>query len=313
MGMLEFSDDGLEFARGSTEVGFALPAVLRTAVLESRDYAWFELNALLRFSSRFTAGIYLRLCYEAGKHWRYREILEPTKNEFREIMGLPGETQSSVLDDAINRVSADLEAIDGPRRRFSISFGKPIDDAPSSKFFIEVGGSAKRLKEVKPKFLTEAAREQVLDRTRHKIDSHQYPTLTRLRQAATLLGTSVLSVSDLWRIDVKGAVSYPDDIFVGLTGREFLRLIADTGPDDVLEFWVDKRDFSHLGVKRQVEPELTPAVDLMPQPGEAPASKSNINLADLIHGLKIVDEEIIDPFADGGLEAPDIADDEIDY
>lgn len=250
MPMIERLDDGLAYACGTDEIVFALPETLRAVVLESRDYAWIELNALSRFSSRFTAGIYLRLCYEAGKHWRYRETLDVSKAEFRDLMGLSEDTQTSVLEAAIFRVLDDLVNIDGVRCRFPINVNVDED-----RIYIEVGSAARKLREVKPQTISNEAAERICRavRSNNRADLLLYPTLTRMRQAATLLETKTWHIFDAWRTDILGAKLYPNDQFVGLTGRAFLELIRSTDSDDVFESWLDKRDLSDVGVRRYVE------------------------------------------------------------
>ncbi|MCR6502522.1 hypothetical protein MUO32_26190 [Shinella sp. CPCC 101442] len=227
-------------------VTFALPYVLRMAVINSRDYGWIDINAIAHFRSKFTTGLFIKASYEAGKHWSHRKLLGGDRATFAAALGLDN-TKSNVIEDVIGRVRDDLLAISGPRRRFKISFivGCGSDDA----VLIELGNAAKRLKELKPKGLTKEALDQVkADNTGiMSVPAERYPTITRLRQAATWLGSSVLMVAEQWRMDVRGATSYADDTFVGLSGREFIALIDTHGADDVLEYWLDKRDFSRFG------------------------------------------------------------------
>ncbi len=285
MPLIERLDDGLAFAGGADEIVFSLPEALREVVLESRDYAWIELNALSRFSSRFTAGVYLRLCYEAGKHWRYRETLDVSKAQFRDLMGLPEDTQASVLDAAIIRVLDDLAKVDGVRRRFPINVC--LDD---DRITIEVGSAAKKLREVKPQTISNEAAERICRAVRsNRADVLLYPTLTRMRQAATLLEIKTWHIFDAWRTDILGAKLYPSDTFVGHTGKEFLELIRADDADEVFEFWLDKRDLSDVGVRRHTEVvEHTASI-------KAPPAKASVVCIDKLirnHGVASYDDRL---------------------
>lgn len=230
------------------EITFTLPTVLRHAALHARDYAWVDINAIARFESKFTAALYLKLCLEAGKHWSKRSTIEDSRAEFRDRVGLPEGTKANVLEDVLNRVRADLLAISGPRRRFKIGFDLPTSEGLEGRIYVQAGNSARSLKEVKPQGMT---RDALVDysyanKRALAVPAHRWPNLVRFRQAATLLHSSVLMVADMWRLDVYGAQSYPDKAIAGLTGAEFLALVDAHGPDDVLEFWVDKRDFAEF-------------------------------------------------------------------
>lgn len=225
---------------------FALPYVLRMAVINSRDYAWIDINAIAHFRSKFSAGLFIKASLEAGKHWSKRQLLGGDRATFAAALGLEN-TKSNIIEDVIGRVRDDLLAISGPRRRFNISFDTGY--GPHDVVLIELGNAAKKLRELKPKGLTKEAMDQVkADNTGiMSVPEERYPTVTRLRQAATWLGSSVLTVAEQWRMDVRGATTYEADTFVGISGREFIELIDTHGPDDVLEFWLDKRDFSKFG------------------------------------------------------------------
>jgi hypothetical protein len=235
-----------EFEVADGIMTFALPYVLRMAVINSRDYAWVDINAFAHFRSKFTAGLFIKASYEAGKHWSHRSLLGGDRATFAAALGLDN-AKSNVIEDVLGRVGDDLLAISGPRRRFKVSFDAGL--GPDDVVMIEVGNAARSLKSVKPKGLTKEAMDQVkADNTGiMSVPATRYPTITRLRQAATLLGSSVLMIAQQWRMDVRGATTYGDDMFVGISGREFISLIDTHGADDVLEFWVDKRDFSRFG------------------------------------------------------------------
>ncbi|AMD59382.1 hypothetical protein AWN88_14000 [Agrobacterium tumefaciens] len=246
MSMIELLHDTDDFAalRGYNEVFFRLPSALKLAVEESRDYAWVDLNALSRFESKFTFPLYLKLCLEAGKHRLYRSVPEMTKPEFQAFVGMPEKTQTSVLDKTLQLVCNDLSAISGVRRRFPISIS--FED---EKLTIAVGSAAKKLRDVKTSWVApEMAEKQT--KTVDAMPKEQqklYPSLTRFRQAATIIGAAPIRIFGIWSTDIHGATSYPDQHVIGMTGREFIDLIDKVGADEVLELWSDKRDFALIG------------------------------------------------------------------
>lgn len=232
-------------------VTFRLPTVLRNAVLASRDYAWIDLNAIQRFESKFTAAVYLKVCYEAGKHHTRRSGVAESRDAFRARLQMPEGTKANILEGVISRVKADLLAIDGPRRRFDVKF--VVEHQGDIR--IEVGTAARKLAEVKPKIMTLKAVFEIVEANKGvlAIPRTRDASITRFRQAATLLDAPVRYLADKWRLDVYGAAAYPDQAFVGLFGRDFIRMIDEYGADDMLEYWLDKRDFRELGGVRKIE------------------------------------------------------------
>ncbi|WP_026612832.1 replication initiation protein [Ensifer aridi] len=299
--------DDLAALRGHDELFFQLPEALTLAVLESRDYAWVDLNALSRFKSKFAFPLYLKLCLEAGKHRLYRSVPEMTKAEFRAYVGMPEKTQASVLDAALQLVCNDLSAISGVRRRFPIAIS--FEDG---KLQIVAGSAAKKLREMKPAWIApEMATKQTeevyaMPAAKRKL----YPSLTRFRQAETAIGAPAYRIFGLWSADLHGATSYPNDHIVGMTGREFMHLIEKVGADEVMEFWADKRDFEVLGIAgkwRDVEVVEHTTVVRVPTARvlNAPC------LDELIrnHGVAVAD----DPLPPKRSSFAEVDDDEIDF
>lgn len=230
-------------------VYFTLPSVLRSAVLFSRDYAWIDINAIPRFASKFTASVYLKLCYEAGKHRTRRANVADSLDAFRARMHLPEGTKANVLADVISRVKDDLLAIDGPRRRFNVKF--VVESGEYGVVKIDVTSAAKKLAELKPQGLSAPARRQLAQNNTGilAVPATRYPALVRIRQAATHLGTAALHVADAWKMAVNGAMRDETKTVVGLRGSDFLGLVDRYGADDVFEFWIDKQSVPGLGVR----------------------------------------------------------------
>lgn len=304
--MIQLLHDTDDFAalRGHDELFFRLPAALKMAALESRDYAWVDLNAMARFKSKFTVPLYLKLCLEAGKHRLYRSVPEMTKAEFRACVGMPEKTQASVLDATLHLVCADLSAINGVRRRFPIAIS--FEDG---KLQIVVGSAAKKLREVKPAWIApEMAKKQTEEVYAMPAEKRKlYPSLTRFRQAETEVGAPAYRIFGLWSADLHAATSYPDEHIVGMTGRDFMNLIEKVGADEVLEVWADKRDFEVLGIVgkwRDVEVvEHTTAFRI-------PVAVPKLDMHDFIYGRTVVADDPLPPEPSSFAE---VDDDEIDF
>lgn len=296
--------DDLAALRGHDELFFKLPAALKMAALEARDYAWVDLNAMARFKSKFTFPLYLKLCLEAGKHRHYRSVPEMTKAEFREFVGMPDKTQASVLDNTLQLVCDDLTAIDGVRRRFPIAI--LFEDG---RLQITVGSAAKKLREVTPAWIApEMAKKQTAEVYAMPAEKRKlFPSLTRFRQAETVVGALAYRIYGLWAADLHGATSYPDDYLIGMTGREFMSMIGKVGADEVLEVWADKRDFEALGIAgKQYDVEVVEHTTDVRIEVDAP----KLDMHDLIYGRTVVAD---DPLPPKPTTFAEVDDDEIDF
>ncbi|CAN7333135.1 hypothetical protein [Neorhizobium tomejilense] len=262
MPMLECPDAvDLESMSGNDWLHYSLPEGLRQIVLDSVGFCRIDLNALSRFKSKFSAALYIRLCYEAGKTKAFHDEVHLTREDFRRIVGLET-VQAEVVDDAIERVREDLMTIDGPRRRFYVD----LYVSNSGKLVVSFGGAQKRLVEAKPAFMTDEGIRALADRSRFQLLRHQYPSVVRLRQAETTLGVSAVRISELWCVDVQRASSkYPEGC-IGYSAKQFRSRIRKLGGDEVFAEWVDKRDFTGLGVERQELPAAEPFVRTKRQP-----------------------------------------------
>ncbi|NKM94479.1 hypothetical protein [Rhizobium leguminosarum] len=244
MNMLEIlhDTDDLAALRGSDVLFFRLPAALKAAVWESRDYAWVELNAMSRFKSKFTFPLYLKLCLAAGKDKLYRDVPVMTKTEFRAFSGMPEKTQTSVLEETLQLVCDELLAISGVRKRF------PIHIAFSDeRMTINVGRSAKKLREMKPAWIVPKVAAKLLSTVYNMPPEARvnFPPLMYFRQAETAVGVSAAKVFDYWWTDIHGAKNYGLGA-AAMEAQEFLDLIARVGAEQAFEDWVEKRDFGFV-------------------------------------------------------------------
>ena len=271
MNMLEIQHDTDDLAalRGSDIFFFRLPAALKAAVLESRDYTWVELNAMSRFKSKFTFPIYLKLCLAAGKDKLYRAIPVMTKPEFRAFVGMPEKTQTSVLDETLQLVCNELLAINGVRKRFPIHIA-----FADERLTINVGRSFKKLREMKPAWIAPKVAAKLLSTVYNMPPGARvkFPPLMHLRQAETAVGVPATKVFDCWWTDIHGAKYYGIGT-AGMEATEFLDLIARVGAEQAFEDWVEQRDFGFVVDEEDVEqtavvsiPRGLPKPKRMPQP-----------------------------------------------
>ncbi|MBY5666849.1 hypothetical protein [Rhizobium leguminosarum] len=262
MRMIELlHDEDLAELRGHDQVFFRLPTALKLAVLHSADYAWVELNAMARFTSKFTFPLYMKLCLEAGKHEMHRKVPAMSRSEFRKFVGMPEKTQASVLDKTMQHVLDELLAIKGVQQRFPISVSF-VTENEIEKLVITVGSSAKRVREAKPAWIAPEMAEKMI-KTVYDMkprDRQFYPSLTRFRQAATLIETDAYKVFSVWQTDLHAVRSYGEPI-VGIPAVEFIDLVEHYGIEDVFDIWVNKRDVFDFGVVPEFEPvEQTAAI-----------------------------------------------------
>ncbi|NKK67923.1 hypothetical protein GFL88_31385 [Rhizobium leguminosarum bv. viciae] len=241
--------DDLASLGGSDTLYFRLPAALKAAVLESRDYTWVELNAMSRFKSKFTFPLYLKLCLAAGKDKLYRAIPVMTKPEFRAVVGMPEKTQTSVLDETLQLVCNELLAINGVRKRFPIHIA-----FADGRVTINVGRSSKKLREMKPAWIAPKVAAKLL-RTVYNMPPEarvNFPPLMHFRQAETAVGVPATKVFDHWWTDIHGAKNYGIGA-AGMEAQEFLDLIARVGAEEAFENWAEARDFGFVIDDEEVE------------------------------------------------------------
>lgn len=316
--MLECSDAlDLEPMTGSDWLHYSLPESLRQLVLGSTGYCRVDINALARFKSKFSAALYIRLCYEAGKAKAFHDEVHLSREDFKRIVGLEA-VQAEVVTEAIERVCEDLTAIDGPRRRFHID----LFVAQTGKLVVSFGGAQTRLLETKPAYMTDDGIAALADRSMYQLLSHQYPSVVRLRQAETMLGISAVRISELWRIDVQRASSKHPEACIGYPAGKFLARIRRRGADAVFAEWIETRDFAGLGVVREELPAAEPFVRSKRQPKrpkavvEAVVSVAKVAAVegeDLRVGDELVGIEYGVPDAAPMVEAQDIDDFDIPF
>ncbi|MBD8663053.1 RepB family plasmid replication initiator protein [Rhizobium sp. CFBP 8752] len=252
--MLECPDVAdLDTMSGAEWLHYSLPPGLRQIVLESTGFCRVDLNALPRFKSKFSAALYIRLCYEAGKLKAFHDEVHLSKEDVKRIVGLEA-TQAEVIDDAIERIREDLITIDGPRRRYHLE----MYVSNSGKLVITFGSAQKRLLEAKPAYMTNDGIKALADRSQFQLLRHQYPSVVRLRQAETTLGVAAVRISELWRVDVQRASSKHPEGCIGYSAKTFKWRIHRFGADAVFAEWIEKRDFTGLGVEREELPDAQP-------------------------------------------------------
>lgn len=225
-------------------INFRFPAVFVAAVQHSRDFGLVDVNALSRFTCKFTIPLYLRLCLKAGHHARKRRPIQATESELKAMLGFDPATRPCVFRKAMEAVRADLRSLSGPRKRFRIGFESWMEsDGHLSHLFV-VGNPERKLVEVKPAEITDKTLEKIALEDEHMpVEPHQNPRLMLFRRAATIVKRPISVVYRVWRVDVWGAAGGRHDHVIGLPSADFLDLIDEQGVNSVFELWVGKRDF----------------------------------------------------------------------
>lgn len=247
---------------GSVLVHYELPEIVRQAVLVSKDYVMLDINALPRLTSKYAVTLFIRLAYIAGQRWEARQDWNVSFRKLADLLSYP--TGCFRRLHVVTKVAAALAQINGLsklHKRFSFEVIAP--DEFSEDYTFTIGSSAKRLREVRPADLPDAEYEKISDRTSLPLKNNQYPRITSLRQASTLLGKPTKIISDLWRTDVWGATNYAN-ITCGLDASEFLASIDRYGVEPMFEHWIEKRGFPEFGIVKAPEPEVAPPPTFKP-------------------------------------------------
>ena len=238
---------------GRTEIYFSLPAVLRRAVQKSKDYAMVDVNALTRLKSRYAVTLYIRLCYLSGMYDVSRHIWDLGVEKMADIISFPRKGyRKAHLIAAVRQAIGEIEGLSKLHRRFDLDCSEPNEFTEQYQF--TVGSSAKRVAEAAPAELSTDEYEVVYARNVLPLEAHQYPSVLRLRQAATVVGRSTRIVSHEWRTDVWGATHHGEDV-AGMGAEDFLRELRYGNLEKVFDWWTDKLVFLPNGLRdRKVVP-----------------------------------------------------------
>ncbi len=297
-------------------VRFRLADALLAAVLQSRGYAFVDINALPRFQLKYTIPLYIRLCHKAGQHWAKRQGLNLSRAQFRDLVGMPAATKARALETVLATVRDDLLAISGKRRRFAIEFDLPTEEGFDARFTIAAGDVLKRLKEVRRERVSgkaSAELNKLYAQRALRIDDKYWPARKRLQQAATLVGASIYGVADKWRTDVWGVLNNAADV-VGISAPAFQAIINENGIDDAFEYWLDRKDFGVMVASNLKRPAAIADVGIATERIRKPAAKAAISLIDIDdlsrnHGVVVGD----DPLPPAPETFAEVDDDEIDF
>lgn len=314
--------------RGGDMVYFALPQSVRTAALRAKGYCMIDINALARLNQKLSVMLFIKLSYLAGMHDHARPEWSVDPVKLGRELSVPACYAKLHTERAVAAAIEDIQSLGKLHRRFEFDVLAPYKAAgseASEKFTFLVGASARRLVEVQPAQISDEAYEKVADRKELPLEKHQYPSIIRLRQAATLLRFPAVpesawtkAASDAWRADVWGATHYGEDV-VGLPAARFLELIATGGADLMLEHWVEKRDFSQYGLVRKIEEPETPVEVRVPKVPEEVIIESVEVERDIEPGYEFRTAADFDDL-DYGMDVdpppavyPDVDDDDIDF
>lgn len=232
---------------GRTEIYFSLPAVLRRAVQRSKDYAMVDINALSRLRSRYAITLYIRLCYLSRMYDLSRHLWEVDTDKLADILSFPKKGyRKGHLIVAVRQAVESIKGLGTMHRRFDFECLDPNEY--TNQYQLTVGSSAKRVAEAAPAELSDAEYEVVVSRNVLPLEAHQYPSVLRFRQAASLVGHSTRIVSHEWRVDVWGATHYGADV-AGMKAEDFLRELRYGNLEQIFDWWTDKLVFLPNGLR----------------------------------------------------------------
>jgi hypothetical protein len=232
---------------GRTEIYFSLPAVLRRAVQKSKDYAMVDINALSRLKSRYAITLYIRLCYLSGMYDVSRHVWELGTEKMADILSFPRKRyRKANLMAAVRQAIEEIKGLSKLHRRFDLDCSEPNEF--TEQYQISVGSSSKRVAEAAPAELSAEEYEVVYARNVLPLEAHHYPSVLRLRQAATVVGHSTRIVSHEWRTDVWGATHYGADV-AGMEAEDFLRELRYGNLEKVFDWWVSRLTFLPNGLR----------------------------------------------------------------
>lgn len=248
-------------------VHFELPVVLRRAVMKSKDYALVDINALPRLRSRYAVTLFIRLCYLAGMN----DVARPSWNvdvaKLAAQLSFPTKGFRKLhLTKAVALAIDEINGLSKLHRRFQFDVIAP--DEYSAEYMITVGGSARRVAEVSPAEIPDDEYEAIYKRYVLPLEDHQYPSVTLLRRAATLIEKPAKLISHEWRTDVWGATHH-DASVGGMDGSTFLKALHDKGVEDMFDWWIDRLVFAPNGLRVRHGLERPPFV---PTRAAAPAA-----------------------------------------
>lgn len=230
--------------KGRHEIEYSLPEGLRTAVLDSRDYAWIDINVLTRLKSKFSFPAYFKLCLKAGQLAEKRTPFATSEATYLDFLGIPAELGQQEINHRLDAVVEDLKSISGVRKRFDFDFEFERFTKKGVRCIrLTAGTAAKKLREVQPCSVTKAYHRYL--KAQFLVPAARMPHITRVRQASTLADVPIKQLFEAWWIDTKEAADYGTDV-IGLEGSEFIAWLDRLGPDRMLEHWVEQRDFGDL-------------------------------------------------------------------
>lgn len=227
-----------------TVIHYAIPGVIRDTILESRSWAWLDINVFPKFATKYTGRIYPKLALMAGYDYRVRHPWTPTIEELATFIGYsePGdEIHVGSFFRAIDKVLADLEEhVD----RFTVTCVKPRRGsgrgAPyEGTFFFQTSDAAKGLYSHRPAVLGPTQINRIEFRRHSPLASREHPETRWFAQAQTMTGIDGDELSDRWRSNVADARLHPEKRFGAMSGAFLTSVLDDEGVRQAFRLWVN--------------------------------------------------------------------------
>ncbi|MDQ0318992.1 hypothetical protein QO002_001130 [Pararhizobium capsulatum DSM 1112] len=227
-----------------TVIDYSIPGVIRDTILQSRSWAWLDINAFPKFATKYTGRIYPKLALMAGYDYRVRKPWTPTIEELAQFIGYSEAGEDIHVGSflrAIDKVLVDLEEhVD----RFKVTCVKPRRGAGrggrrEGTFFFQTTTASKGLYEHQPAVLGPTQINRIEFRQQSPLASREHPETRWFAQAQMMTRIDADELSDRWRMNVADARLHPERRFGALTGALLTSVLNDEGVRQAFRMWIN--------------------------------------------------------------------------
>lgn len=227
-----------------TVIDYAIPGVIRDAILESRAYTWIDINTFPKFRCKYSGRLYPKLALMAGYDHRVRKPWTPTIDELAQFIGYakPGDAVHAgsffrMLDKALAEIAEHVtrfEVVCVKPKRAAHGQGRPL----AGTFYITTSSTTRSVYSYKPAFLGPSQIGQIEDRRYTLLEDREHPPVKYFAQAQVMTGFPAEELSNRWRRDVIGGRLDPEVRIGAMTGALLTSVLDDEGIRNAFRFWI---------------------------------------------------------------------------
>jgi hypothetical protein len=241
--MIEFSSSTNRLT-GKTIIQYAIPGVVRDAILQSRSYTWLDINVFAKFKSKYSGRLYPKLALMAGYDARVRKPWTPTIEELATFIGYAQPGEAIHIGSFMRQLDKALAEIAQYVLGFSVTCakpkrgegrGRPVEGA----FHITTTDVAKSLYAYRPAVLGPAQVGRIEDRRNTPLKEREHPETAWFARAQMMTGIDADKLFDRWRLDVVAARLNPDRRTGAMTGALLIALLDGEGLRVAFKRWVE--------------------------------------------------------------------------